>query len=149
MKLRITNCALRTKSRAGLGGCLPFGFTLMEIMIAIAIFTMVVAAIYATWVAIMKSSIVSQDVAAQAQRQRIALRTIEDSLMAIQSYQASPQYYYFFLENGDEPVLSFAARVPGAEFAVVPGAGHGLFNDRPVETVALVRGWLARQDALA
>ncbi|WP_258043010.1 alpha/beta hydrolase [Sphingomonas sp. NBWT7] len=43
----------------------------------------------------------------------------------------------------------FAERVPGAEFAVVPGAGHGLFNDRPAETVALVRGWLARQDALA
>jgi proline iminopeptidase/L-proline amide hydrolase len=44
---------------------------------------------------------------------------------------------------------AFAASVPGAEFAVVPGAAHGLFNDRPAETVALLRGWLARQDALA
>ena len=113
MKLRITNCALRTKSRAGLGGCLPFGFTLMEIMIAIAIFTMVVAAIYATWVAIMKSSIVSQDVAAQAQRQRIALRTIEDSLMAVQSFQASPKYYSFVLAGEETAAnLSFTARVP-------------------------------------
>jgi proline iminopeptidase/L-proline amide hydrolase len=43
----------------------------------------------------------------------------------------------------------FAARVPGAEFATVPGAAHGLFADRPQETVALIRGWLARQDALA
>lgn len=44
---------------------------------------------------------------------------------------------------------AFAARVPGAEFAVIPGAAHGLFNDRPAETVALLRAWLARQDVLA
>ena len=44
---------------------------------------------------------------------------------------------------------AFAARVPGAEFAVVPGAAHGLFNDRPAETIAVLRGWLARQDAIA
>lgn len=44
---------------------------------------------------------------------------------------------------------AFAGRVPDAEFAVVPGAAHGLFNDRPAETIALLRGWLARQDAIA
>ncbi|ONF95315.1 alpha/beta fold hydrolase [Sphingomonas jeddahensis] len=44
---------------------------------------------------------------------------------------------------------AFAARVPGAEFAVIPGAAHGLFNDRPADTVALLRAWLARQDAIA
>ena len=46
-------------------------------------------------------------------------------------------------------LAGFAARVPGAEFATVPGAAHGLFSDRPQETVALLRAWLARQDALA
>jgi len=46
-------------------------------------------------------------------------------------------------------LAGFAARVPGAEFATVPGSAHGLFADRPQETVALIRGWLARQDALA
>lgn len=44
---------------------------------------------------------------------------------------------------------AFAARVPGAEFAVIPGAAHGLFNDRPAETVALLRAWMARQDPIA
>ena len=88
-------------------------FTLIEIMLAIAVFTMVIAAIYSTWAVIMKSSLVAQDVAAQAQRQRITLRTIEDSLMAIQTFQASPQYYSFVLD-GDKAaaVLSFTARVP-------------------------------------
>lgn len=43
----------------------------------------------------------------------------------------------------------FAARVPEAELATVPGAAHGIFADRPQETVALIRAWLARQDAVA
>ena len=46
-------------------------------------------------------------------------------------------------------LAGFAARVPGAEFATIPGAAHGIFADRPRETVALIRAWLARQDALA
>ncbi|HEX4694815.1 proline iminopeptidase-family hydrolase [Sphingomonas sp.] len=45
-------------------------------------------------------------------------------------------------------LAGFAARVPGAEFATIPGAAHGLFADRPRETVATIRAWLARQDAL-
>lgn len=47
-------------------------------------------------------------------------------------------------------VAAFAEQVPGgAEFAVIPGAAHGIFNDRPDESVAVVRGFLRRQDALA
>ena len=60
-------------------------FTLVEIMIAMAIFAMVVAAIYSTWMLILRAARVGQDTAAQAQRQRITLRTIEDSVTCIQS----------------------------------------------------------------
>jgi prepilin-type N-terminal cleavage/methylation domain-containing protein len=88
------------------------GFTLIEIMIAMAVFSIVLAAIYNTWGAIMRSTQVAQDVAAQAQRQRVALRTIEDSLMAVQSFQASPVYYSFVVENEEASLLSFTARVP-------------------------------------
>jgi proline-specific peptidase len=41
----------------------------------------------------------------------------------------------------------FAAQVPGAEFAVVPGAAHGFFNDRPDEALGILRPWFRRQDA--
>jgi proline-specific peptidase len=41
---------------------------------------------------------------------------------------------------------AFAARVPGADFAVVPGAAHGFINDRPEEAVGVLRPWLDRQD---
>jgi type II secretion system protein J len=87
-------------------------FTLIEIMMAIAIFSLLVAAVYSTWVVILKSSQVGQEAAAQAQRERIAIRTIEDSLTCIQSFQASIQYYAFNITNGDQPTLSFVARVP-------------------------------------
>jgi type II secretion system protein J len=87
-------------------------FTLIEIMMAIAIFALLVTAVYSTWVVILKSSQVGQEAAAQAQRERIAIRTIEDSLTCIQSFQASIQYYDFRITNGDQPALSFVAHVP-------------------------------------
>jgi type II secretion system protein J len=87
-------------------------FTLVEIMVALAIFTMLVAAVYSTWIVILKSSQVGQEAAARIQRQRIAVRTIEDSLTCIQSFQGSFQYYSFILQNGDQPELSFVARLP-------------------------------------
>lgn len=44
-------------------------------------------------------------------------------------------------------VAGFAARVPGADFGVIPGAAHGIFSDRPAETLGLLRPWLRGQDA--
>jgi prepilin-type N-terminal cleavage/methylation domain-containing protein len=87
-------------------------FTLIEIMVAVAIFAILVASIYSTWVLILKSSQVGQEAAAQVQRERIAIRTIEDSLTCIQSFQVSMQYYVFNVTNGDQPSLSFVARLP-------------------------------------
>lgn len=102
-------------------------FTLVEIMVAIAIFSIVIAAIYSTWTLIMRASQVGQNTAARVQRQRIALRTIEDSLTCIQSFQASVKYYYFTVQNGDPPELSFTARLP----EVFPRNGRfGGFNLR-------------------
>lgn len=49
-------------------------------------------------------------------------------------------------EARPETLGSFAQRVPGAEFAVVPGAGHATVLDRPEECVALLRGWMRRHD---
>ena len=43
-------------------------------------------------------------------------------------------------------LAQFAKRVPGAEFAVIPGAAHGFFNDRPEESIGILRPWLERQD---
>jgi proline iminopeptidase/L-proline amide hydrolase len=44
--------------------------------------------------------------------------------------------------------VAFAEQTPESELAVVPGAAHSIFQDRPSETVAILRSWLRRQDAL-
>jgi pimeloyl-ACP methyl ester carboxylesterase len=41
-----------------------------------------------------------------------------------------------------------AARIPGAELRVIEGASHGLFWEKPRETVGAIRDWLARLAAL-
>jgi type II secretion system protein J len=87
-------------------------FTLVEIMIAFAIFGMLVAAIYSTWTLILRAKQVGNAAAQQVQRQRTAIHTLENSLTCIQSFQASLAYYYFVVQNGDQPMLSFVSRVP-------------------------------------
>lgn len=42
---------------------------------------------------------------------------------------------------------AFAARVPGAAFAVIPNAGHLFYQDSPEEALGILRPWLRKQDA--
>lgn len=90
----------------------PLAFTLLELMLAIAIFSLVMAAIYSSWMLILRATKVGQEATAQVQRRRVAVRTIENALMCVQSFRASQQYYSFIVQNGDEPLLSFTARLP-------------------------------------
>ena len=76
-------------------------FTLVEIMIAIGILSLVLAAIYSSWTAILRASKTGLDAAASAQRARITIRVLEDSLGSAQSFAANLPYYYFDAENGE------------------------------------------------
>lgn len=87
-------------------------FTLVEIMVAIAILAMVVAAIYSTWTAILRASKVGLDAAAAAQRERVALRIMQDALASARLFSANWRWYYFAAENGDEATLSFVSHLP-------------------------------------
>jgi prepilin-type N-terminal cleavage/methylation domain-containing protein len=87
-------------------------FTLIEIMLALMIFSMLMGSVYATWALIIRSNQVGQAAANQAQRQRVVLRTIGDALMGIESFQASQKFYWFDYQNGTTPYLSFAAHLP-------------------------------------
>jgi len=127
MKLRIANCELRIcRRRAATGNRrvetpdskfeirnskFSPAFTLIEVMIAVTIFSLVLAAIYSSWDLIWRASRVSRVAAAQVQRQRVAIHTIEDALTCIQSFQASMQYYSFIVSE-DPPELEFTSRLP-------------------------------------
>ncbi len=86
-------------------------FTLIEILIAITLFSLIVAAIYSSWTAILRASKVGLEVAAAVQRSRIAIRTLEDSLSSAQSFAQAQHYYSFVAENGSDASLSFVARL--------------------------------------
>lgn len=102
-------------------------FTIIEIMTAMMIFCMVVAAIFASWQAITRGAVSGNRAAAAAQRSRMTLRTIEDALGSTRSFVADVQYYTFDAENGSEPYLSFVSRL-SPEF---PRSGEfGEFNVR-------------------
>jgi general secretion pathway protein J len=87
------------------------GFTLIEILVALAIFGLAVTAMYSGWIAILRASKTGLEAAAQAQRERIAIRTIEEALTASRSFAADLQHYGFAAENGSEAKLSFVARL--------------------------------------
>lgn len=87
-------------------------FTLVEILMAMAVFGLVMAAIYATWTLILKSKSIGEAVTAQIQRERIAVRVIEEALMSTRSFAADMEHYAFVAENGESAALSFVARLP-------------------------------------
>lgn len=88
------------------------GFTLVEVMLAMAIFSIVIAAIYGTWRAIIGATKAGQIAAEDVQRKRVALRCIEQSLTYTEMYAANARHYGFVAENGSDAVLSFVARLP-------------------------------------
>ena len=105
-------------------------FTLIEILVALAIFTLVVTALYAGWTTLIRASKTALEVAAQTQRQRVAIRAIEEALTAARSFAADLQHYGFVAENGDHAMLSFVARLPKS----FPRSGR--FGDLDVRRVA-------------
>jgi hypothetical protein len=45
--------------------------------------------------------------------------------------------------------LMLAARIPDAELAIVPGAGHAFALERPEQSLSLLLDWLRRRGAIA
>jgi hypothetical protein len=104
-------------------------FTLIEILIAIGIFSLVMAAICSSWTAITRASKVGLEAAASVQRARIAVRTLEESLGSVQSFALNPNYYAMLSESGREGSLSFVTHLSKA----FPRSGR--FGDMDVRRV--------------
>jgi type II secretion system protein J len=106
------------------------GFTLLEIMMAILIFSMVLAAIYSTWMAIIKGSKISLDTAASVQRSRIAMKALEDAFVTSVMFTADIKDYAFLADtSGDMAFVSMVSRLP----ASFPGVGR--YGDQVVRRI--------------
>jgi general secretion pathway protein J len=125
-------------------------FTLMEIMLALAILGMIVASIFSSWMAIVRGAETGKKAAAAVQRSRIAVRTLQDALMCARSFEANPDYYTFEAKNGSDATLSFVSCLPQSfprsgrfgefdvrrvTFSLEPGPDYGrqlVLRQRPV-----------------
>jgi len=88
-------------------------FTLVEVMLAIFIFAGVVAAIYSSWSAILRSSQSGLAAAAEAQRKRIAVLALAEALNSVQMFGQNARYYAFEADtSSEETYLSLVARLP-------------------------------------
>ncbi|MBM3877533.1 MAG: prepilin-type N-terminal cleavage/methylation domain-containing protein [Verrucomicrobia bacterium] len=106
-------------------------FTLVEVLLAIAILALIMTAIYASWTSILRGSKAGLDAAAQVQRERVARQTVETALSASLLFQENVRYYAFLADTTDErfAMLSFVAKLPDS----FPGSG--LFLNEPVRRV--------------
>jgi prepilin-type N-terminal cleavage/methylation domain-containing protein len=105
-------------------------FTLIEVMVSIAIFMLIMGSVIACWKCIINGQFVAEDAAAAAQRARVGIKTIEDALSTAEISTANIQYYAFLTDTtGKFASLSLAARLPG-EFP-----GSGLFGDNVMRRV--------------
>jgi prepilin-type N-terminal cleavage/methylation domain-containing protein len=105
-------------------------FTLIEVMIAITLFSVVLFAIYSSWMAILRGSKAGLNAAAEAQRTRVALRALDESLSSAQLFMGNLRHYVFLADtSGDFAAISFVARLPFS----FPGSG--LFGGQTVRRV--------------
>jgi len=90
-------------------------FTLIEVLIAIALLTLVISAIYSTWSSILRGRKVGKEAAVVSQRARMSIRVLEDSLGSARAFDVHrrlhPEYYSFIMKGGKDGSLSFVARL--------------------------------------
>ena len=99
-------------------------------MLSIGIFAMVLTAIYATWIAILRGSVAGMKAAAEVQRARIALRSLEDAFTSVEYFDANRNWYMFYADtSGDMASVSIAARLPAGFLGV------GRYQDQVVRRV--------------
>lgn len=96
-------------------------FTLVELLVAIVVFGLVVSILYGTWTLILRGNESALKLAAEAQRTRMAARTIEDALVSAVYFSQNPSHYSFNVDtSGKFAALSFVGHL-GESF---PGSGY-------------------------
>ena len=111
MKIHCHNFILGQERLAKRRGVLAF--TLIEVLIALSIFALIITGIYSSWSGIHRATRIGLEAAADAQRKRVAMRALEQSLGSVKYFLANETNYTFIAEgSGDSTYLSFVAHLP-------------------------------------
>jgi prepilin-type N-terminal cleavage/methylation domain-containing protein len=106
-------------------------FTLIEVVLAMTIFSLIMISVIACWKAVINGKITAETAAAAAQRARIGIKTVEEALTCAEIDTRNIQFYAFLNDtSGKFASLSVAARLPSA----FPGSG--LFGDNVMRRVS-------------
>jgi prepilin-type N-terminal cleavage/methylation domain-containing protein len=96
-------------------------FTVLEVMVAVLLFAIILTSLYSTWKLIIQSTRSAIRSTTDAQRARMAMRTIEDALASATLFAGNPRLYFFQAEtSGSFAALSFAADLSDS----FPGSGN-------------------------
>ena len=89
-------------------------FTLVEAIVAVAIFSMVLTMVYGVFFSMLRSTEAGAEAAIKVQRNRIALKTLEDAFSGLVYYDQNKDIYAFIADtlDYDYPSVSFVSRVP-------------------------------------
>jgi prepilin-type N-terminal cleavage/methylation domain-containing protein len=108
------------------------GFTIIEIIVAVAILGMIMTAVFTVWETMLRASRVGNAAADRVQRERVARESIRRALDSVQVFGANQRHYGFVAdtENDRFAFLSFVSHLP-EDFP-----GGGMFPDQPVRRVS-------------
>jgi prepilin-type N-terminal cleavage/methylation domain-containing protein len=116
---------VRTSNRSG-----ARAFTMLELMISIAIFSLIMLSVLSCWKVIVTGTIIAKNAAAAAQRARIGIKSVEEALECGEISQGNIQFYAFLTDTSEKfASLSLAAHLPAA----FPGSS--LFGDNVMRRV--------------
>jgi type II secretion system protein J len=108
-------------------------FTLIEVLVAMFIFSLVLISLYATWRVVVQSTGAALRLTAQAQRSRMAAQAVEQALTGAQLFQANAALYSFVADtSGSFGAISFASSL-GESFP-----GSGFFNGERLRRVTFL-----------
>lgn len=105
-------------------------FTLIEILLAMAILGAVLTAVYATWISVLRATRIGTEAAVEAHRVRMTRQILRDAITGLVYFELNQAFYSFETDtSGDFSAMSCVARLP----ATFPGSA--LFAGQPLRRV--------------
>jgi type II secretory pathway component PulJ len=97
-------------------------FTLLEVIVALFVFMIVLASLFATWTIVLRSNAAALRMATEAHRARMAIRTVEDAIVSAEMVTGPNSRYYAFqlAGEGDFSSISFVGHLSES----FPGSGY-------------------------
>ena len=107
-------------------------FTLLEIMLAIGIFSGLLIAMYASWSAVMRSAHLGTRSAIEAHRLRTGIHAVDEAFKSAAIFESNLHLYSFLSRTSEEGFTSFSL----ASHLSPDFPGSAMFHDQPIRRVA-------------